>query len=270
MDPLKVMMTFIDLGNLASLLSIGVLEPSEEWDWSNDYTQLSCHILQTLSQSEKNDIIYAGGSDSIETGFLVYRDENGELQLGTMPVSGIYICFLSDNVNSDFAVEYYKAISGALEKMPEGDRKDFLNAYRDTVVDYALIKCTGQAVSKMINAEGYDKSEINFDSVYEYWNEVPSYYPDDSYSLWNRKIKQLFDCKPDGLSDDTKAWIDGIIRQQAEEAITQSDITVDRIRYDYGDEYVLHLNNVNERVVQGAERNIYAELPALEDYIDKY
>ncbi|MBQ3329801.1 MAG: hypothetical protein IJG87_01325 [Ruminococcus sp.] len=38
----------------------------------------------------------------------------------------------------------------------------------------------------------------------------------------------------------------------------------------YGDEYVLHLNNVNERVVQGAERNIYAELPALEDYIDKH
>lgn len=263
---------FIDLGNLASLLSISVLEPSEELnpDWSNDYTQIACHILQTLSQSKENDIIYAGGSDSIETGFLVYRDENGELRLGTMPVSGVYICFLSDNVNSDFAVEYFDAISRALEKMPEGDRKNFLTAYRDTVIDYALIKCTGQTVSKMINTEGYDKSEIDIDSVYEYWNAVPSYYPDDSYSQWNRKIKQLFDCKPGDLSNDTKTWIDGIIRQQTEEAITQSDITVDRIRYDYGDEYVLHLNNVNERVVQGAERNIYAELPALEDYIDKY
>ena len=262
---------FIDLGNLASLLSISVLEPSDETnpDWSNAYTQIACHILQTLSQSEENEIIYAGGT-GIETGFLVYRDENGELNLGTMPVSGIYIGFLSDNVNSDFAVEYYKAISGALEKMPAGDRKDFLTAYRDTVVDYALVKCTGQAVSRMINSEGYDKSAIGFDSVYEYWNEVPYYYPDDSYSQWNRKIKLLFDCKPDGLSDDTKAWIDGIIRQQAGEAITQSDITVDKVRYDYGDEYVLHLNNVNDRVVQGAEQNIYAELPALEAYIDKY
>ena len=261
---------FIDLGNLASLLSIGVLEPSGEWDWSNDYTQISCHILQTLSQSEENDIIYAKGSDSIETGFLVYRDEYGDIQLGTMPVSGIYLCFLSDNVSSDFAVEYCNAISSALEKMPDCDRKDFLTAYRDTVVDYALIKCTGQAVSKMINTEGYDKSEIDFDSVYENWNQVPSYYPDDSYSQWNRKIKLLFDCKPDGLSDDTKTWIDGIIRQQANEAITLDDVTVDRIRYDYGDEYILHLNGVNERIVQGAERNIYAELPALEAYIDEY
>lgn len=262
----------IDLGNLASLLSISVLELSDELnpDWSNAYTQISCRILQTLSQSEENDIIYARGSDSIETGFLVYRDEYGNIQLGTMPVSGIYIGFLSDNADTDFAVEYFDAISGALEKMPDGDRKDFLTAYRDTVVDYALIKCTGQAVSRMINSEGYDKSEIDFDSVYEYWNQVPSYYPDDSYSQWNRKIKQLFDCKTDGLSDDAKAWIDGIIRQQADETITQSDITVDKVRYDYGDEYILHLNGVNERVVQGAEREIYAELPALEAYIDKY
>ena len=263
---------FIDLGNLVSLLSVDVLEQSDEPnpDWSNAYTEICCHILQTLSQSEENDIIYAGWTDGMETDFLVYRDENGDIKLGMMPVSGIYIGFLSDNVNTDFVLEYHDAVSSALEKMPDGDRKEFLSAYMDTVVDYALIKCTGQAVSTMINKDGYDKSEIDFDSVYEYWNQVPSYYPDASYSQWNQKIKNLFALKPDGLSDAAKVWIDGIIRQQAAEAITLDDVTVDRIRFAYGDEYILHLNGVNERVVQYAEREIFAELPALEAYIDEY
>ena len=259
---------FIDLGNLVSLLSIAVLEPTD--DWTNAYTEISCRILQTLSQSEENDIIYTKGTQDMETDFLVFRDENGDIRLGMMPTSGIYIGFLSDNANTDFAVEYFEAVSAALEKMPDGDRKEFLSAHRNTVVDFALIKSTGQAVSNMINDEEYDKSEIDFDSVYEYWNSVPYYYPDDSYSQWNRKIKKLFELTPDGLSDDTKAWISGIIRQQANEAITYDDVTVDTIHYDYGDEYVLHLNGVNERVVQGAEREIYAELPALEAYIDEY
>lgn len=263
---------YIDLGNLVSLLSIAVLEPSDEPnpDWSNDYTRTACRIMQTLSQSGENDIIYTGATDGMESDFLVYRDENGEIKLGMMPSSGIYISSLSDNTKTDFVIEYHDAVSAALEMMPEGDRKDFLSAYMDTVVDYALIKCTGQAVSTMINKEGYDKSGIDFDSVYGYWNQIPSFYPDDSYSQWNRQIKLLFALKPDGLSDDTKAWIDGIIRQQANEAITLDDITVDRIRCDYGDEYVLHLNGVNERIVQYAERKIYAELPALEAYIDEY
>ena len=263
---------FIDLGNLVSLLSVDVLEQSDEPnpDWSNDYTEIACRILRTLSQSEENDIIYAGWTDGMETDFLVYRDENGNLKLGKMPVSGLYISFLSDNVMPDFVMEYHDAVSGALEVMPQSDRKEFLSAYMDTVVDYALIKCTGQAVSTMINKNGYNKNEIDFDSVYEYWNQVPSFYPDASYSQWNQKIKNLFALKPDGLSDDTKVWIDGIIRQQANEAITLDDITVDRVRCDYGDEYILHLNGVNERVVQYAEREIFAELPALEEYIDKY
>ena len=263
---------FIDLGNFASLLSVGVLESSDEAnsDWSNDYTEIACSILRTLSQSAENDIIYARGTDGMETDYLVYRDEYGEIKLGMMPVSGLYICFLSDNTKTDFVIEYYNALSGALEKMPDSDRRDFLSAYRDTVVDYALIKCTGQAVSAMINTDGYDKSGIDFDSVYEYWNRVPSFYPDASYSQWNRQIKNLFAFKPDGLSDDTKEWIGGIIRQQADEAITLDDVTADRICYDYGDEYILHLNGVNDRVVQYAQREIYAELPALEAYIEKY
>ena len=263
---------FIDLGSLASLLSLSVLEPSDEADpdWSNDYTQISIRIMQTLSQSEENDIIYTRGTDDLETDFLVYRDEYGDIRLGTMPVSGLYICFLSEDTELDFVSDYYGAVSEALELMPESDRKGFLSAYRDTVVDYALIKGTGQAISSMIDTEGYDKSEIDFDSVYEHWNQVPYYYPDDSYSEWNRKIKPLFELKPDGLSDDTVTWIDGIIRQQAQEAITFDDITADRIRYEYGDEYVLHLNNVNERVVRCAQRQIFAELPALEEYIDEY
>lgn len=263
---------FIDLGNLVSLLSIVVLEASDESnpDWSNAYTQTSCHILQTLSQGEESNIIYTRGTDGMETDYLVYRDEYGEIDLGMMPASGLYICFLSDNTKFDFVKEYYDAVSGALELMPEGDRKEFLSAYRDTVVDYALIKCTGQAVSTMINKDGYDKSEINFDSVHEYWSQVPYYYPDDSYSQWNRVIKPLFELKPDGLSDDTKTWINEIICQQAQEAITLDDITVDRIRYDYGDEYILHLHGANERVVQYAQRQIFAELPAMEAYIEQY
>ena len=263
---------FIDLGNLASLLSVAVLEPSDETrpDWSNDYTAAACRILRTLSQSTENDIIYAGATDGMETDFLVYRDEDGGIRLGTMPVSGLYLCFLSDNTKPDFVMEYHEAVSKALEMMPEGDRRDFLSAYRDTVVDYALIKCTGQAVSSMINKEGRDKSGIDFDSVYAYWNQVPSFYPDASYSQWNRQIKNLFALRADGLSDETKAWIDGIIRQQAQEAITLDDVTADRIRCSYGDEYILYLNGVNERVVQYAQREIYAELPALEAYIDTY
>ena len=263
---------FIDLGNLASLLSVAILESADEFafDWSNEYTQTACRIMSTLSQSEDNDVIYARGTDDMITDFLVYRDEYGDITAGYIPVSGLYICFLSDNTQTDFVTEYCDAVSEALEIMPDSDRKDFLTAYTETVVDYALIKCAGQAVSAMLNDEGYDKSEIDFDAVYEYWNSVPYYYPNSSYSPWNRKIKYLFAAKADGLSDDTAAWIDGIIRQQAQEAIAYDDITVDKITYDYGDEYVLHLNSVNERVVQCAESEIYAELPALEAYIDEY
>ena len=262
----------IDLGNFVSLLSLNVLEAPDDIDpyWTNDYTQIACRILQTLSQSGDNDIIYARGTDTMETGFLVYRTENGDLDLGTMPVSGLYICFLSDDPERDFLNDYHQGISGALEIMPDSDRKDFLAAYMDVVVDYALIKCTGQAVSSMINSKGYDKSEVDFDSVYEYWNELPFYAMDDSYSQWNRVVKHLFELRPDGLSDDAKAWIDGVIRQQAAEAITLDDISVDKIICSYGDEYILHLNNVNDRVVQNAEMSIYAELPALEAYIDEY
>ena len=261
---------FIDLGNLASLLSIAVLEPSDAPDWSNAYTEIACRIMTILSQSEENDVIYARGSECIQTDFLIYREANGDLQLGSMPTSGIYIFFPCKDSDSGDISRYCDAMNGVLQKMPESDRKDFLSAYMDTVVDYALIKCTGKTVSELINRYDVDKSEIDFDLLYEHWHDVPSYYPDDSYSEWNRAIKYLFDLRPDGLSDATKTWIGEIVRQQADEAITSANVSVDKIRYDYGDEYILHLKGVNERVVQGAEREIYAELPALEAYIQEY
>ena len=259
---------YIDLGNFASLLSIAALEPTD--DWSNDYNEITTRILRILSQCEENDVIHAWGTDYLQTDFLVYRDENGEVQLGMMPVSGIYIYFPTGYTSSSDISDYCGALNEVIAMMPDSDRKDFLAAYCGTVVDYSLIKCTGEAVCSVINKSGVDKSEVDFDSLYEYWNELPPYYSDKSYSQWNRSIKALFNLRSGATWDETVEWINGIIRQQADEAITADNITVDRIHFNYGDEYILHLSGADDRVVQCAVSDIFAELPALEAYIDEY
>ena len=262
----------IDLGNFASLLSVASLEDSDEELYpgaGNAYVEASQKLLNILAQSEENDVIYARGTENISSGFMIYRDETGELTIGFMPTSGLYICFPIRSTYGESVPDYFEAMEPVLDQMPDGDRKDFLRAYMETLVDYALIVRTGDAVLTLVNQDDVQKSDLSFEYLREYWSYLaPYYYGDESYTEWNRQVKPLIDLRTGGLSDETIAWLDGVIRQQADEVILYDNVSVDRIIGQYGEEYIVHIDDVNKRVIQSAERDIMAELPALEAFLD--
>ena len=267
--------SYFDLGNMAALLGVAGVEITEDdilggsIDSTNAYTDVSERISAVFSDEE---IIYAKGTRGVKSEDQLYRVSDGSLEHGTLTTSGLYaflpmISFINDEMKM-----YYDCMEPVIEKMPESDRKEFLSKYREAMIDYSLVRNTGTAVSRMINEYGKDKGEIDYEKVknefwIEDWARVPGM---ENYSFWKDHIEPRLDMRGGGETEEARAWLDAVIRKQADEAIDKDEISAVKIAEESGDAYLVTIDDVKKAVVKSVERNVMAELPAMETYLQDF
>ena len=273
---------------------------------TNNYTELLAHLTYILYDS---GAIYARGTQGIHSNLLKYRDIYGKSYEGKIGTSGLHIYFPSATELTDLRnyVEKLQAVIKMLpepvtEEEKQNDKRiDFLNSYIQALLDYALIANTGAGVSQMLD-EGFERSEINYDTFKKYmtgggerspypampddeqeaeaiWNdwEGKTYY----FSDWRSNIVPLLlmktgfpaygytDAQEDAAEIAAKDWLAGIIGQQAEENIARDDTTLYTIKEESGTGYRIEVENTQKRVIEDIRYNLYARLPAIEQYVER-
>ena len=261
---------YYDLGQFAALLGIVNSEVSEanlasgEFDDTNAYTEVSQKLQRILSQDGDNDLIYSKVTDHEKTGNVVYRAKDGEIAYGEIPSTGLYIYFPVPG--PDLVFRYQELMNNMFAFMQDSERKECLNTYINSLLDYGYIQYTAKAVFDLINA-GMDKSEITFDKVMELWNTPYDFEGYEDQSYWTNTLKKIFDLRPGGgFNDEMKAWLDQVVIRQAEDAIAPDNVTANRVITDSGDAYEVNITDSKKRYVKSVGRNVYAELPAVEAY----
>lgn len=182
-------MSYFDLGNMASLFSAVNIEITED-ELDKDHIRTgNAHSDADITDRingviEDKSLVYARGTDGIISRDKTYRKAGGELELGNLFTSGMYIYFASqDVVNRSDIYEYFDEMNKALDMMPVRDdgRYQFLKDYTDVVTDYALIANAGTTVNWLINEENVDKADIDYERVREYWTDGDE---SKTYSDW--------------------------------------------------------------------------------------
>lgn len=266
-------MNYFDLGNLASLLSVVKLEITmDELDkdtikTDNSYadsaiTERICGILQD------QNIVYARGNDGIKSIDKIYRSADGELVMGDLFTSGLYIFFTTPDImdKSGYLFCYYEELCKVMEMLPDKDdgRYAFLKGYIDVLADYALTGAAGKAVNWLVNDDNIDRNDIDYARVRDYWTEGDE---SKESSLWNWNIKYLFDMRLDGESEEAKACLDLIIKQQAQEAISIENVTARKTKTKDGTGYKVVIGDTRNRAISNVDRDMTMEFSALERYL---
>ena len=261
---------YYDLAQFAALLGVVNSEVSEanlasgSYDDTNAYTEVSQKIQRILSQDGDNDVFYSKVTKYEKTDNVVYRAENGEIAFGEIPACGLYIYFQVPGCDS--VIWYYKQMTDAFAFMQDSERKECLNTYLNTLLDYEYVQYTVDAISELLNERGMDKSEVTFDMVMDLWCESYGYDGDENISYWSNTLEKRFDLRPGGFTDEVRAWLEGVVLQQAKDAVALDNVTANRVITDSGDAYEVNISNSKKHVVKSVGRDIYAELPAVETY----
>ena len=269
---------FFDLGNLASLISVRNSEVSREdlegdgeISDTNAYNEmrLTSRICGILQDAEDKDIIYGRGTDGIISRDQFIRNMDGSCNLSDLHTSGVHIFFPSPDKIS-YALDYCDEMAKVIEAMPDKQdgRYTFLRDYRQTVIDYALIGLTGRTVNKLINQEKTAKADINYDTVRNYWRQGITDPDDLQYTDWADLASPLLEMR-DGGEAGAKDWLDSLVRQQAEEALVVDNVSAKEVRTKTGTGYKIHISDVRNRCIAGVRRNVTAEIPVLEDYLNE-
>ena len=266
---------YYDLGCLISKLAMEYkeLEPEdvisdEEIDYANNYMEMSA-ILNWILHNDTT--VYGRGTKGIRSVPQYYRDPDGRIVYGELPTSGVYISFIPSTVPDSYTT-YQWQIQEILNVLPDGEIKDVLNQYTKVLAKFALISNMGDTVAKMV-ADGYDKAGINIDTVRDYSTnpELIFYDPDEGLidiTDWNLHVKSLINILVEA-GDDEEAilvWLDGIIRQQAEEAVSKKNIRV--LPGNGGSGYEVKIADTRKRVIDRVQTNIIAELPSVAAYLN--
>ena len=268
-------MDYYDLGNVAALLSVENTEVVGDNPYGDACTRIS-GILQKSDYDDPNDktsFIYARGTEEITTDMQLYRKADGELDYDSMGTSGIFL-FFPFTGDTGAMVTYYDEMGKVLETMPKDDpRRTFLDHYRHTMIDYALIAATARDIGIQLNVKELDKSEVDYSMLKAYWqeglgDEVEDFLDDYDYkSFWDRTFKPLFEAR--GVPEaETDAWLSKIVDQQVDEALTGESISAKKIKSKNGDSYQLTIRDARRPVIGGASWGLTAELPAFEKYFD--
>ena len=269
-----------DLGNFASLLGVAKTElavpeggdDGDDPDYTvNGYLEFSKTISQVL---EDDEIIYAYGTDSICSEDRIVRNSDGDVELRNLYTSGMQM-FFPQMMAPNTAAKYYDIIGSVIDTIPDKEsdvRYQFLDAYRKAMIDYALVMETGKAISELINEAKVPKTDIDFNKVKTYWTEGQSDPFVDDYSEWSLTIKPLFDKRSLAGHDEaeTEEWLDGVIKQQAAEALSVDNITASTVKQKSGTSYEINISDVKKRVIKSVEMNASFELPALRKYLTDY
>ena len=260
---------YYDIGNMAALLSLEYVEVKEDAE-DSPYKEAGTEIDRLLQLYEQGDpdnngFIYARGTEGITTDMQLFRKADGDLDYDTLGTSGMFIYFPEPSAPMAF-IDYYNEIGKVLEKMPEDDaRREFLDSYRHTLIDYALIAETGSVVNNLINYQGKQKSEIDYAAVKADWQE----WIDDpelaEYAAWNQRIKTLLN-EREGGAEKAEAWLSSVVRQQAEEALSSGSISAKRILTKNGMGYEVTISDTKKRVVSDVSWRLNAEMPAFDKY----
>ena len=268
---------YYDLAQFASLLGIVASEVSEanlhdgSFDSTNVYTEVSQKFKKLLSQDGGNDLIYSKVTKHEKSGNVIYRTEDGGFAYGELPSCGLYIYFPVPG--PDIVFVYNRAVSEATEYMKPGIGKTVLANYVNSLPDYGIAYDTAFTIKKLINNDGVDKSEITFDKILEHWNKSLFEEPElADYTEWSITYHDHFAQRPGSLTEngelteDCKAWLTRVVEAQVKDTIVTDNITANRVITNSGDAYRITVSDAQKRVVQSVERNIYAELPAVEAY----
>ena len=265
-------MDYIDLGVFASQLGFaymeanyGNLDENDEIIDTNDYTDCAKSLLAVLNDPA---ILYARGTKEIHTDAQYYRDADGTMAFGTQGTSGVYIYFPKHDSGRD-ALDYYNTIGTILGNMPEGDARTFLSNYRLTLLKYALVYYTGQAVTEMI-AQEKDKDAVKygegFDAVEKYWKSDAPEEGGPEYSTWGFKIEPILDILTEAEGQEAmEEWMETITWGIAREAILRNHISVSSEREASGTAHTIRITDSYKPIVESVEVNMIAELPAYEN-----
>lgn len=263
---------FFDLGNLASLFGVANVELTEDdiqdgqIDTANAFTDISKKLSEIFGNDE---IIYAKGTENVNSADQVYRTSDGGTEHGTLSTSGMNIYYPVKTFLDDDILGYNRTINRVLDKMPDGDRKDFLNEYLSAMARHSMIRNAADAVNDLLNEEDADPGEISYEKVKDFWLEGAEDPDLARFSKWKMDIEPLLNIIG-GETEENKAWLDAIVKKQAEECVRLSKISVAKIAQENGDTHRITVNDALKSVVKSVERRVYAELPSMENYIQKF
>ena len=139
----------------------------------------------------------------------------------------------------------------------------FLSSYKDDLIDYAFLTVTGSAVNNLVNNENTAKDEIDYDAVKKYLTGEETDLAVQMYSGWSLHMQPLFERCGDGESETRKAWLDGLVRQQAEEAVNRKNVTARKVKQQNGTGHQVRISSTRNRIISQVEREISLEVPAM-------
>ena len=274
---------FYDLGNLVSHLGVSFWELDPDAvadsaiDYTNDaYTEAAKTVLDILSNP---DIVYAGDTAGMHKGSNFFMGADGKMGSGMIESSGLHLYF--PLTNYDMAVPNYDdEIQDVIAFMPEDDRVAFLENYVQTLYEYYLIQMSGRAVTGMVNAcdeDGkklYDRNAIDYDALVQYWN-LPLYPGAEGlelYTYYRFRVVPLYkamDADGDAGAAEaaTAKWLDGVVKQQALEAVSTDNVTAQSFVTKNGVGSKIQIANTRRRSVENVRMDVVAELPAVRNYI---
>ena len=258
-----------DLGNILELISVTSAEVSEDhMDEADNYyiTENTYHdIARTLDEMlTDGTFMYAKGTSGITTSEQYYKTLDDELGFGKLGSSGMSIYFPGLEMTMS-VMSYYNEIDPVIERLPDNDkRKKFLQAYEGAIAFYSLILYSGKVIDLQINdednaAETATKSDVDYDMVMtQMKNSI--------FGNWNTLVEP---CREKmGLSEeDIEEWFRVLIPQQADDAVDGKEVELEKLDQQEAGACNVIVNGARKRIVNSVERNIYVELPALEEYV---
>ena len=260
-----------DLGNLSALLSVVNSEVSEDhmdepnnyYINANDYHDISRTLNRMLTDET---FMYAKGTGGIRTEDLFYRTLDDELGYGGLGSSGMSIYFPGKEMMMS-AIGYFRELDPVIDSLPDNDkRKTFLNDYEAVVAYYELILYSGLVINNLINDEDNESGTLRKDEVD--YDLVMDRLRDPVFGNWNSLIvpcMRKIGLDENGISD----WFRMLIPQQVEEAVDGKEVELEKIDQNETGACIVTINNAKKRVINSVERNIYVELPALEEYLSE-
>ena len=269
-------MNYWDLGNLVSQLSFaykeanyGNVDDGETFDTTNDYTDCAEKLLTILNDPA---IIYARGTEEIHTEAQYYRDADGTMRFGTQGTSGTYLFFPASN-DLTTAMSYYKIMGHILEMMPEGTARDFMDGYRLTMLKYAMVYYTGQAITEMISEEqNKDLVEIGkaYDTLKAFWQEGAENEEDLRLTKWGSTIKPILDILVEAEGQEAiDEWMEINAWGIARDAILRSNISVTSEKGKQAFIRTVDIANSVKQAIDSVNVNVLAEFPAYKEYVQE-
>ena len=276
---------FYDFGNLIAQISIKQRELEED-DIAEDgsindrsrYYEVALAIDRILHDEK---IIYNTVTHGISTGDFIYRDTDGKIKYSDinyspLSSSGLHIFFIKPKRFRE-ARDYFYDIGDAMDVMPDGLCKDILQEYRMAMLDLSVVVMCGQDVTYLVN-NGTDKDTLDYSVLKEYWDEVYDTYEDIEFTQWDMFIKDMVGLRNHGTSDYPEGqeeteeyleWMDTLIPQMAEEAVSKENVEVYEVNRVDGTGYQVRIGKTKKRVIDDITLHIVAELPLVQQFVEE-